>query len=87
LLQDENSRLIRAQTETAGVNRAMDTGLKFNLELAKERILRLKGLVLRLMLRHSAEMNKFKAFQALGAVAKGSADEEILNEQIVQLQN
>lgn len=37
-LQDENSRLIRQQTEATGVNRAIDTGLKYNLELAKERI-------------------------------------------------
>jgi len=67
----------------------MDTGLKFNLELAKERILKLKGLVLRLMLRHSAEMNKLRAFQVLSAslIANKPADEEILNEQIVQLQN
>lgn len=46
-LQDENSRLIRSQTEATGVSRAMDTGLKFNLELAKERMLKLKGLLLR----------------------------------------
>jgi hypothetical protein len=67
----------------------MDTGLKYNLELAKERILKLKGLLLRSMLRHSAEMSKQKAFLALSASLFGDkeVDEEILNEQIIQLQN
>jgi hypothetical protein len=53
----------------------MDTGLKYNLELAKERILKLKGLLLRSMLRHSAEMSKQKAFLALSASLFG--DKEI----------
>jgi hypothetical protein len=66
----------------------MDTGLKFNLELAKERILKLKGLLLRSMLRHSAEMSKQRAFLTLSAFLSGekSVDEEILNEQLLQLQ-
>lgn len=39
------------------------------------------------MLRHSAEINKLRAFLALGASLNKSADEVMLNEQINQLQN
>lgn len=53
-LQAENMHLLRTQTESVDVNKAVGTGLRYNLEVAKERISKLQGLFLRAMMRTNA---------------------------------
>ena len=62
----------------------MGTGLRLNLEVAQERVLKLKGLLLKQMLRHSSNLSKMKAFHMLNKKLKDSRSEdtEVLQEQI-----
>jgi hypothetical protein len=52
--------------ELGDASRGLGTGLRLNLELAQERILKLKGLLLRQMLRHSSNLSLMKSFFIIG---------------------
>jgi hypothetical protein len=65
----------------------MGTGLRLNLEVAQERVLKLKGLLIKQMLRHSCNLSKMKAFHMFNKKLKDSRSEdtEVLQEQITTL--
>ena len=75
-LQDQNSQLIKKQAEAVDANRGVGTGLRINLELAQERVHKLKGLLVCQLLRRKGDLSKQRAFYRMQKQMKEGHSED-----------
>lgn len=68
------------------MNRGVGTGLRINLEIAQEKVQRMKGLLISSMLRHSSDISKLRAIFNMKQQMREnrSEDNEALQDKIVQ---
>ena len=69
-------------------DKAVGTGMRYNLEVSKDKVNKLSGLVLRAFMRASGRLNEAKAFFQWKCLVQGhDLSEEVVAEQVAAASN